>query len=90
MKKRTITAILALTALCILNARAHAQSASCYMGVQVCIYDTGGTLGNVVAPTPPANSVCGSALGGCVMCSFRTSSHDYGCAPTNVMNDCPG
>jgi hypothetical protein len=90
MIRRFIAVIFALGALCTLSDGAQAQS-GCYIGVTACAYQGAGTVGNrVLVPMPPANSQCAPSSPTCENCWLRSNSKDYGCAPTGVLNDCPG
>lgn len=91
MTERMTAVILALAAVSILHTRAQAQSASCYLGFQVCCQ--GALCGGSGQPGPigPATGVCSQlpAVGGCTHCWARSDSHDVACAPTDVDHDCP-
>lgn len=62
----------------VFSATCEAQN-SCYTGVQVCAYDSGGNNGIVDVPMRPANSQCTSGENFCSTCSARNSS----CPPPN-------
>jgi YD repeat-containing protein len=95
MTKRTISLVLLFIALSVVGRKAQAQStASCYVGINACLYQIGGGGGGgiiTLVPLPPATAQCSQqpSSNGCVQCAAHSDSHDAACAATDVAIDCP-